>query len=43
MGMIMGSANWVMTRPDGQLRDVEPKLAPGVRLKLRRAEAEIVG
>ena len=43
----LGSANWVMTRSDGQLRDVEPGrsagLTPGVRLALGRVEAEIAG
>ena len=36
---------WVMTRPDGQLRDVEPgrsaALAAGVRLNLGKVEGEI--
>ena len=36
---------WVMTRPDGQMRDVEPgrsaALAAGVRLNLGKVEGEI--
>ena len=41
----VGAANWVMIRPDGDLRDVEPgriaALAAGVRLGLGKIEGEI--
>lgn len=41
----LGTGNWVMTRPDGEIRDVEPGrsagLAAGVRLGLGSVEGEI--
>jgi eukaryotic-like serine/threonine-protein kinase len=41
----LGNAHWVMTRPDGELRNIAPGrsagLAPGVRLGLGPVEGEI--